>query len=239
LLHIERKNRLAVITLDRPERRNALDRATLGELQNAFAEVSDARVVILTGAGGHFCAGADLSGVEDPSFASAVRGVLDAMRAMPQPVIAAIEGFALGAGTQLAIAADLRVATDEAVFGIPAAKLGLLVDHWTVRRLVEVFGHSMARSMLMTADQVSGADARAVGAIRRTGGLDVALEWAEEIVRLAPLTQQGAKVGLNALDPDVDTADYEDYFARAWASDDLAEGLTAFGERRPPEFEGR
>src|SRR4029077_13054307 len=146
------------------------------------------RALVLTGAGGHFCAGADLTGLEDDGFARVLRTVLDGLRDAPFPTIAAVDGAALGAGTQLAIACDLRVATPRARFGIPAAKLGLMVDHWTVERLALLAGHGPARAMLLAADELSGEAALRLGLVQRAGGLDAALEWAGAIAELAPLT---------------------------------------------------
>ena len=138
------------------------------------------------------------------------------------------------------MACDLRVATADARFGIPAAKLGLMVDHWTVQRLALLAGHGPARSMLLAAEEVDGASAHRLGLVQRIGGLDDALAWAGQVSALAPLTIAGHKLALNRLeaglpvDPGVAGA-----FRRAWASADLAEGMAAFRERRSPEFQGR
>jgi enoyl-CoA hydratase len=233
---------ITVLTLDRPERRNALDHATLAALLEALeaARARPTRVLILTGAGGHFCAGADLTGVEDAQFAAYLQSVLDALRTTEFPTIAAIEGAALGAGTQLAVACDLRVATDDASFGIPAAKLGLMVNHWTVQRVEMLFGPSTARAILLAAEVVKGSDARRLGVINRSGALPEAMAWAEQIVALAPLTIAGHKLMLNALElPPEPDAEVAAAFARAWESEDFAEGLDAFRHRRPPHFRGR
>ena len=233
---------ITVVTLDRPERRNAVDHGTLAEL----TEVLDAatgrptRALVLTGAAGHFCSGADLTGVEDASFAELLQGVLDRLRDVSFPTIAAVEGAALGAGTQLAVACDLRVAAADAKFGVPAAKLGLMVNHWTVQRTASLAGPSMARAILLTAEVVSGADALRAGLVNREGARAEAVAWAEQIAELAPLTIAGHKLMLNKLepppatDPEVTTA-----FTRAWESEDFAEGLDAFRNRRTPEFRGR
>lgn len=233
---------ITLLTLDRPDRRNALDHDTLAQLTAAIeaAAARPTRVLVLTGAHGHFCAGADLTGVEDASFADLLQGVLDRLRRVPFPTIAAIEGAALGAGTQLAVACDLRVATDDASFGIPAAKLGLMVNHWTVQRAATMLGPSTARAVLLAAEVVSGADARRLGMVNRQGSLPEALAWAEQIATLAPLTIAGHKLMLDALDAPVgDDPTVRAAFDRAWTSEDFAEGIEAFRARRRPRFEGR
>ncbi|CAN5752841.1 enoyl-CoA hydratase [soil metagenome] len=243
-VHVETRgdgNAVTVVTLDRPERRNALDHGTLAALTQALdgATARPTRVLVLTGSSGHFCAGADLTGVEDASFAGLLQGVLDRLRDASFPTIAAVEGAALGAGTQLAVACDLRVATADATFAIPAARLGLMVNHWTVQRLAALAGPSTARTILLAAEVVSGTDALRLGLVNRQGAVAEALGWAEEIAVLAPLTIAGHKLMLNRLEqaPTAD-ADVAAAFARAWASTDLAEGLDAFRTRRVPSFRG-
>jgi enoyl-CoA hydratase len=149
--------------------------------------------------------------------------------------MAAVEGAALGAGTQLAVACDLRVATYDSQFGIPAGKLGLMVDQWTVDRLVAVAGESTARAMLLAAEVYRGERAHGIGFVHRLGAPSDAIEWAEAVAALAPLTLQGHKVGLNGADTDA----YGAAFTRAWSSADLQEGMAAFRERRRPHFRGR
>jgi enoyl-CoA hydratase len=223
---------VAVVTIDRQERRNAVDHEALAGLVDAIDGAADARVLVLRGAGGHFCAGADLTGVEDASFAELLRAVLTGLRDAPFVTMAAVEGAALGAGTQLASACDLRVAAPDAQFGIPAAKLGLAVDQWTVDRVQQLAGAGAARAMLLAAEVVRGSDAHRLGLVQRLGTVDDALAWAEEIAALAPLTIRAHKAALNG------SADAGDAFRRAWASADFREGLTAFRERRPPQFRG-
>jgi enoyl-CoA hydratase len=166
--------------------------------------------------------------------------VLRGLRDAPFPTLAVVDGFALGAGTQLAMACDLRSATAAARFGVPAAKLGLMVDQWTVRRLVALVGQSAARELLLSADPVTGERAHVLGFVQRLGSLDDGLAWADGVASLAPLTLAAMKVALNEADPDVEvTPTFAEAFDRAWASDDLAEGLRAFGEKRAPRFGGR
>lgn len=239
-VHVEDHDGVRVVTIDRPERRNALDHATLEGLLDAFAGAASARVVVLTGAAGHFCAGADLSTVEDDGFVGLLRSVLDALCDPARPTIAAIDGAALGAGTQLASACDLRVATPDSRFGIPAAKLGLMVDHWTVRRLARAAGDGPARAMLLAAETYDGEALHRLGFVHRLGSLDDALDWAGEIARLAPLTIAGHKLALNLAEQDGgDSPAVDAARAKAWGSADLQEGMAAFRERRPPVFEGR
>jgi enoyl-CoA hydratase len=242
VIHHEQRGAVALVTIDRPERRNAVDHDALEGLAAAIAAASstrDTRVFVLTGANGHFCAGADLTGLEDESFAATLRVVLQGLRDASFPTIAAVDGAALGAGTQLAIACDLRVATPGARFGIPAAKLGLMVDHWTVQRLALLAGNGPARAMLLAAEVLSGDDAVRLGLAQRAGDLEGALAWATEIAALAPLTIQGHKIALNQLEGDLgaDPA-VSEAFKRAWASADLREGLDAYHERRSPAFRG-
>lgn len=241
MIHVEQREAVALVTIDRPDRRNALDVTHCEELLDAVVRVgeSDARGLVLTGAEGHFCAGADLSTVEDEAFVVTLRRLLLGLTQLPVPVIAAVDGAALGAGTQLAVACDLRVATPIARFGVPAAKLGLMVDHWTVQRLALLAGHGPARAMLLASEEVDGESAHRLGLVQRLGDCDEALAWAGRIATLAPLTIAGHKLALNRLEPALDDPDVTAARARAWASADVQEGMAAFRERRAPRFEGR
>ncbi|HET6772537.1 MAG TPA: enoyl-CoA hydratase-related protein [Acidimicrobiales bacterium] len=234
MIHTEARGHVAVVTIDRPERRNAVDHATLDALVTVLDGCDDGvRALVLTGAAGQFCAGADLSGVEDGSFTEALHAVLGRLRLAPFVTIAAVDGAALGAGTQLAIACDLRMATPQASFGIPAGRLGLAVDGWTVDRLVSLAGAGPARAMLLAAEMLKGDEAHGLGLVQRLGGLDDALAWADDVAALAPLTLRAHKALLESR-PDARAA-----VEAAWASDDLQEGLAAFREHRRPVFHAR
>ncbi|HEY5663247.1 MAG TPA: enoyl-CoA hydratase-related protein [Ilumatobacter sp.] len=230
---------VVVVTLDRPDRRNAVDHDTLLALLEVQAAHRSARVVVLTGTPPAFSAGADLHGVEQGVFAADLARALRGFTEWPAPVIGAIDGPALGAGAQLAAVCDLRVATPDSVIGVPAARLGLVVDHWTVERLAREFGWPVARAMLLGAETYRGAQLHAMGSVHRLGGLDTALEWAAAISRLAPLTIAGHKLALesSAGEPDHDPL-VEDARRRAWSSVDAEEGRMAFLEKRAATFRG-
>lgn len=241
---LEHDGLVAVVTLDRPERRNAVDHATLLELLDVQAAVaarapSAIRAVVLTGKPPAFSAGADLTGVEEGQFATDLGAVLQGFGSLPVPVIAAIDGPALGAGAQLAIATDLRVATPDSVIGIPAARLGLVVDHWTIRRLASEFSPPIARAMLVAAQTYTAEQLHGTGGIHRLGSLDDALAWAHELSRLAPLTITGHKLGLERSTPEpaIDEL-FEAARSRAWSSTDAEEGKAAFLEKRRANFTG-
>jgi enoyl-CoA hydratase len=140
------------------------------------------------------------------------------------------------------VACDLRVATPHARFGIPAARLGLMVDHWTIQRLSLLAGAGPARAMLLGAETYGGEDAERLGFVQRVGTLDDALGWADEIAALAPLTIAAHKVALNQLEMPVSRGEDASVHAAwdaAWGSEDLQEGIAAFRDRRRPVFKGR
>lgn len=233
------QSEILLLTINRPERRNAVDTKTLHQLADALAEVSlpETRVVILTGEPPAFCAGADLSGVESEVFHTALGAALQALAQCEVPVIAAIDGPALGAGTQLVMSCDLRIATERSTFGIPAAKLGLAVDQWTVDRMTREFGWGIARAMLVGAEVFDADRMYRSGSVHRIGDVGDAIEWARVLAMQAPLTVVAHKAALDesARAPDA-SSHSEDLRLRAWASSDAEEGRLAFTEKRPARF---
>lgn len=242
MVRVEWRDRVVVVTIDRPERRNAVDHATLLALADAQRAARDggARVLVLTGASPAFCAGADLTGVESGEFVDALVAALRGFTDLRIPTLAAIDGPALGAGTQLAVACDLRIASPTSQFGIPAAKLGLAVDRWTVDRACTELGPSVARAMLLAAQTYTAEQLHHSGGVHRLGTLADALVWAQQLAELAPLTIAAHKEALEGLAPPPGAdATFEALRAGAWASDDAEEGRTAFLEKRRPNFSGR
>ena len=232
---------LAHVVLNRPDKRNAVDLATLQALHEAQLTVisGGARVLVLTGTPPAFCSGADLGGVELGEFTDTLLSVLRGFGTMDCLTLAAIDGPALGAGAQLVVACDVRVATPTSVIGVPAAKLGLVVNHWTIERIVRELSWPVARNMLLTASNYSAEELARMGSIQRLGTLEDALVWASDIAKLAPLTIRGHKVALesSAGEPAIDAL-VAACREEALASNDAREGREAFMEKRQPKFMG-
>jgi enoyl-CoA hydratase len=230
---------VVVIELQREERRNALDlelcRALHAAADDAVAD--GARVIVVTGKGSAFCSGADLGGVYGPDFLEVLYGMLHHLTQLPVPLIAAVNGPAIGAGTQLAMACDLRVADESATFAVPTARNGLAVDAWTIRTLGDLAGVGRARRLMLAAESLDRDEALACGLADRAGTLDDAIAWANEIAAFAPLTLAHNKLVLNGTS--ADDAAIEKSFADVWASDDVQEAALARTERRAPVFRGR
>ncbi len=234
---------VATIELARPEKRNALNEQMVTDLAAAFTAAVDggARAIVLTGRGEVFSAGADLSGpVYEQGFLDKLIALLETIEATPVPVVAALNGAALGAGLQLAMVADLRVMAPGALAGIPAAKIGVAVDEWTIRRLVSLVGAGQARGMLLACDPLTADRAFDLGFANRIGDLADAQHLAATIADYAPLTLRHYKLVLNG-DGARDEApvDRREAMLAAWLSDDLQEGRAARAEKRAPKFTGR
>ncbi|GAA4693575.1 enoyl-CoA hydratase [Nocardioides nanhaiensis] len=241
VLHTHRDGDVTVLELHRPERRNALDLALCRALHDAAAgAVEDgARVLVITGHGTAFCAGADLGGVYGEEFLEALYGMLHGLTRLPVPVIAAVNGPAIGAGTQLAIASDLRVADETARFAVPTPRNGMAVDAWTMRMLAHLAGGGVARRLMVAADTLTRDEALQHGLVDRTGTLEDALAWAHEIAALAPLSLAHNKAVLSAMVDTAHDAATQASFDACWASEDVREAAAARAEKRTPVFRGR
>ncbi|ASF10209.1 MULTISPECIES: enoyl-CoA hydratase [Nocardia] len=242
MLGVSRDGDVVTIELQREERRNALNLELITLLREAVlaAVADDARVLVLTGRGPIFSAGADLSGVYSQEFLGGLMDMLHTIESVPIPVISAINGGALGAGVQLALASDLRVIEPDAYIAIPAAKLGISVDRWTMTRLVSLIGGGPARTILLGADSVTAADAYTFGFANRLGSLADAQSWAKQIAALAPLSLRHMKLVLNDDGTRApDTAQQRAALEAAWSSADAQEGRLARQEKRAAKFVGR
>lgn len=239
MINIECRGTVGLVEIDRHERRNALDIEHCARLRDAVTAVAanGARTVVITGAGTAFCAGADLGGVYGDEFREVLYGALHAIADLPIPVIAAVNGPAIGAGTQLAIACDLRVGSRAARFAVPTARNGLAVDPWTIRRLALIAGGGAARAMLIGCEEIDVAVALQRGLVDRTGDLDDAMVWAEDIATLSPQSLAYSKRVLDAAgDPMAEDCDLRDAFDACWHGEDGAEGRRARAEGRAPRF---
>ena len=242
VIHVQRDGQAWLLEIDRPERRNALDIEHCYRLADAVDHCigQGARALMVTGAGSSFCAGADFAEVTRPEFRGALRRAVDALTGAAPPVVAAVNGPAIGAGLQLAVACDLRITAEAGRFALPTAQLGLAVDAWTVRRLALLIGAGTAAGLLLAGDELDAPASVAVGLSNRMGGRDEAWALTTRVAGLAPLTLSFYKQVLGTLaGTPVPEADLDAALERCWASADLVEGQRARDERRAPRFEGR
>ncbi|MDG3016376.1 enoyl-CoA hydratase [Speluncibacter jeojiensis] len=243
MIGVSRENAVVTLELQRHEKRNALNTELCNGIREGIAEAiaGDARAVVITGAGTAFCAGADLSGdAYAASFPEALVNMLRAIESAPMPVIAAINGPAVGAGCQLALACDLRAVAPEGSFEVPVARVGLALDNWSIKRLSALVGGGFARSILLGAERIGAERALAVGLANRGADLAAAQQWAAELAGLAPLTMRHLKLVLNDdHSHDEPTDDQFMAFCSAWSSEDVKEARRARAEKRAPAFQGR
>lgn len=251
---VTREEGLALVTLNRPEALNALNRAVLGELEAVFRTLEaepDLRVVVLTGAGKAFVAGADIKEMADfgpeeaRAFARAGQVVFDRIAAFPRPVIAAVNGFALGGGCELALACDLRIASARAKAGQPEVSLGVTPGFGGTQRLARLVGPARAKRLLFTGEVIDADEALRLGLFDEVVSPEALLPRCRELAALIAAKGPAAVAACKAaVDRGLETTLAEglaveaEAFARCFATADQKEGMAAFIDKRPARFTG-
>ncbi len=252
----ERRNGIALVTVNRPEKLNALNAKVIGELEDCFRAVAsdaDVRVVILTGAGEKaFVAGADinelatLATLEGREFSRRGQQVFHLIENLGKPVIAAVNGYALGAGCELAVACSLRIASENAQFGQPEVKLGIIPGYGGTQRLARLIGRGRAQELTLVGDPITALEAYRLGLVNQVVALPQLIPaceaMARKIIANAPLA---VRFALEAVNHGLEMTFEEglfleaNLFALCCTTADMKEGTRAFLEKRPAQFKGK
>jgi enoyl-CoA hydratase len=251
----EQEKGIATITFNRPKALNALNRELLTEFSQALDEIAgneDIRVLILTGAGEKaFVAGADITELatfnplQGKMFAQLGHAVIDRLQQLPIPVIAAVNGFALGGGSEIALACDFIYASENATFGLPEINLGLIPGFGGTQRLPRLVGKNIAKEMIFTGKMVPAAEACEIGIVNKVCSAETLMD---EVTKTAGKIAQKGRVSLRAAKQAINSGMNVDLasgccmeieaFALCMASEDAREGTTAFLEKRPALLKG-
>jgi enoyl-CoA hydratase len=254
-LIISTEDKIATVTINRPKALNALNKDTLMEMQTcltAIAKDDAIRVVIITGAGEKaFVAGADISQMQPlnplagKEFGRLGHSVMQLVETLPQPVIAAVNGFALGGGCELAISCDMRIASENARFGQPEVKLGIIPGFGGTQRLPRLIGKGLATELIYSGEMIDAQEACRIGLVNRVVALDKLLpecrSLAGKIAAQGPLAVRYCKEAIiNGMEMDLmRSCAYEaELFAVCFSGDEQKEGMAAFLEKRAPQFKG-
>jgi enoyl-CoA hydratase len=254
LLLLEISDRIATVTINRPDKLNALNDSLMRELSTVMDELTankDVGVIVLTGAGRAFVAGADISRLavaeqgELEKFARFGQGVFRRIELSAKPVIAAVNGFALGGGCELALACHVRIASTQAKFGLPEVKLGLIPGYGGTQRLPRLVGRGAALQLILTGDPIDGTEAARIGLANAVVEPDAlpgaARTMAATMLKNAPIAMaramEAVDVGLDATLDDGLRLEAR-LFGSLDETADMREGTKAFLEKRPPEFRG-
>ncbi len=250
---VEKKDYLATITIDRPKKLNALNKETIAELHSAFKELEeseDTRIIIVTGSGEKaFVAGADISEFsnfnEDQGSELAKKGqkiLFDFIENLSIPVMAAVNGFALGGGLELAMACHFRLASENAKMGLPEVSLGVIPGYGGTQRLAQLVGKGKAMEMIMTAGMISAEEAKNCGLVNYVVNQEELLPLCEKLAGKIARNSSTAiaaaisainanfKDGLNGFEVEIEQ------FGNCFGTADFKEGTSAFLEKRKPEF---
>ena len=256
---VEQDDGVATVTFNRPKQRNAIDYdgwLRLGRIAAELAQQDGVKVVVFAGEGNEaFSAGADIKdfgryrndSTTAKEYAEAFDGALDAIEALPKPTLSLIKGHCIGGGCELSMATDLRIAADNGRFGIPVARLGILIGYKEMRRLVNLVGAGSASYILLSGRTIDAEEALRMGLVNRVVPLNEVdahvYELAGEMAAYAPLSQRRHKrilqtvlqnPSLDGLTPEVEHLPFANF-----DSEDFHEGRRAFEERRAPHFKGR
>lgn len=246
------EDNIGFIKMNRPKAMNALNSKTLTELENViglFEKTDEVKGIIITGEGRAFVAGADIvemkdyGSVEGRSYANFAQEVFNKVESIEKPVIAAVNGFALGGGCELAMSCDIRIASEKAVFGQPEVKLGLIPCFGGTQRLPRLVGEGRAKEIIYTCRNVKADEAFTIGLVNKVVSpeelLNEAKAMLQGILKMSPLAISYSKVAINkGKDMDLKNAlELEkDLAAIAFGSDQKEEGISAFLEKREPNF---
>jgi enoyl-CoA hydratase len=251
---LELKGPLGIVTINRPEVRNALDAQTVSEIRRALEELRQnegVQVVIFTGAGEKsFAAGADISGLRNKTMLDALlpgmQALYSELEEFEKPTIAAVNGYALGGGCELAMACDIRIASEKAKFGLPELNLGIIPGAGGTQRMARLIGKGKAKELIFTGDIIEAAEAERIGLVNKVVPADQLLSAAEEMagkmMKKGPLALRLAKMAINAgVETDLKTGLLVEKLAQGilFTTEDKYEGTTAFLEKRPADFKGR
>ena len=252
-LTVERRNGYAVVSINRPKVLNALNRATVLELDAAFGALEDDRdsgVVILTGTEKAFVAGADIaemiemSAIQARDWSRLGQSVLSRIENFPRPVIAAVNGFALGGGCELAMACDIRIASAKAKFGQPEVSLGIIPGFAGTQRLTRIVGKGLAKLLVFTGDTIDAEEALRIGLVDKVVAPEELMATAEavaaKILSKSPLAIAQAKTAINRgieMGVEEGCAFESEAFAICFTGPDQREGMKAFTEKRKPTFQ--
>jgi enoyl-CoA hydratase/carnithine racemase len=247
----EVKEGIAYVTLNYEERLNALSQGIRKGLRSAMDLVEQdkqVRIIILTGAGRAFCAGGDISGfqqiktmVDVENFSRDVISLFHRMEKLPKPIIAAVNGLALGGGLELCVASDIVIASDKAKFGVPEPKIGL-VPGFAIGRLSDLLGRNKASYLMMTADPISAEEAEKIGLISLVVShdqlMEKTVEVAKKVMENAPLAVSLLKTAANRELGGDDLVFCIEATCKLFATQDQKEGMDAFLNKRKPNFKG-
>ncbi len=251
-LIVETDGKIGIVKIDRPSVLNAVNIETILELERAVTELNDNKdifVIVITGAGKSFVSGSDISRLAEMDtmtareYSQIGQRVLSFIENIEKPVIAAVNGFALGSGCELAMACDIRIASEKAKFGQPEVKLGLIPGHAGTQRLARLVGIGKAKELIFTGDVIDSQEALRIGLVNKVVAADKLLEEAKNLANtiadMGPTAVRLAKTVINrGFDANLTTANsYEmEAFSILFSTDEAKEGMKAFLEKRRPKW---